>query len=337
MGTPVRIKDIANDVQLPVSTVGNILRNDLRYDKELRQRVTDSAQRLGYLPNILARGLKGGKTQTVGILFSLGGPHSPIELVRMIAGGVHERQYATQLSDSLCESDVVQDALRDYIRRGVEAAVVQIIPNMPLKKFEGLFRHFRAVVLVPSFPLETTADQVVLSRRQAIYDAVDHLLDTGRRRPMILVPPAPREEKIDPFLSRLRERSCVYQDEPVICHRSHRPATHMAEVAWEALETHCPASVPFDALLCGTDEAAVAACKWLATRGKSVPHDVAVVGFNDSTYSGFLTPALASINRRDEQVAHRVTTMLFGRLENPDLPPQRVDIDMEFVPRESAG
>jgi DNA-binding LacI/PurR family transcriptional regulator len=337
MRASIRIKDIAQDVQLPMSTVGNILRDDPRYGKDLRERVLSSAQRLGYHPNILARGLKGGKTQTVGLIFSLGGPHSPSELVRMIAGRIHVHHYVTQISDSFFQTDVAQRILRDYVRRGVDAAVIQLSPGMRVEEFEDLFRAFKAVVLIPSIPMETSADQIVLSRERAIYAVVDHFVDTGRKRPMILAPPRPREEKIDPFLHRLRDRGYINREEPAIFHRSNPLATGLAEVAWDALETHCPDSVPFDALLCGTDEAAVTAYKWLAGRGKNVPHDVAVVGFNDSTYSKFLMPALASINRQDEEVTRLVEKMLFDRLENPDLPPQRADIHMKFMLRESAG
>ncbi|MBN1943282.1 MAG: LacI family DNA-binding transcriptional regulator [Phycisphaerae bacterium] len=320
-----------------MSTVGNILRNDLRYGQALRDRVMNSARRLGYHPNIMARGLRGGKTQAVGLLFSLHGPHGPTELVQMIARRVHAHHYVTQVSDSSFETDVIRRVLRDYIRRGVDAVVIQISSHMHIEDFESMFSAFKAVVLIPAIPTDTTADQVILSRQQAIHDAVDHFVDAGRRRPMILVPPAPREEKIDPFLQRLQERGFNYKDEPTILHRSNPPATSLAKVAWDALEAHCPDSVPFDALLCGTDETAVAAYKWLETRGKKIPRDVAVVGFNDSTYAEFLTPALASIHRQDEEVTRLVEKMLFDRLENPDLPPRRMDVHMTFVPRASAG
>jgi DNA-binding LacI/PurR family transcriptional regulator len=337
MRTAVRIKDIARDVQLPMSTVGNILRNDTRYGKELRERVMGSARRLGYRPNIMARGLKGGNTQSVGILFSLGGPHSPSELVRMIAGSVHKHHYVTQVSDNLFDIGVTEHLLRDYIRRGVDAVAIQISSHMKIDEIEDLFPAFNAVVLVSSIPTETNADQIVLSREQAIRDAVDHLIDTGRKRPMILVPPGPREEKIEPFLRRLRERGCTYEAEPTILHQSHPAARSLADVAFEALEMQCPDSVPFDALICGTDEAAVAAYKWLDARGRKIPHDVAVVGFNDSTYAKFMMPALASINRQDEEVARLIEKMLFDRLEHPDLPPRIEDVLMTFVPRDSAG
>ncbi len=333
----IRIRDIAQDVDLPVSTVGNILRNDSRYGVEVREKVMASASRLGYRPNILARGLKGGTTQTVGILWSLKGPHAPVELVHHIAERIHAHQYVTQISDSLFQREVMQQVLADYVQRGVDAVVVQTHPGIEIQELEKQFRQFKAVVLVPSSPSSTFTDQVIHSRREAIHAAVDHFLATGRKHPMIIVPPHPREDKIQPFLEELARRGIPLDPEPVIYHESNPPLTRLTDVVWDALEKSREKGIDFDSVLCGTDEAAVVVYKWLTLRGKQIPKDVAVIGFNDSSFSKYLMPALASINRRDDEVAEGIEKMLFERLENPELPPKKMEIAMKFICRESAG
>jgi LacI family transcriptional regulator len=334
------LRNVAESSGVSIATVSRVLngrdsKSNIQVSEVTRRKVLTVAKELNYHPNIMARGLKGGETQTVGILFSLRGPHNPGELVQMIAGEIHARHYITHIADTFCKMDVVRDRLRDYIRRGVDAVVIQIIPGMSIDEgFESMFKAFRAVVLIPSLPLDTSADQVVLCRQQAVYDAVDHLVDTGRRRPMILIPPTLREEKTNSILQRFKDRGLVFQKEPTIFHQWEAAPT---DAAWEALETQFPDSVPFDALLCGSDEAAVAACSWLHGRGKKIPDDVAVVGFNDSLFAKFLLPPLASVNRQNEEMAGLVEKTLFDRLENPDMPPQRAELRMKFVLRASAG
>ncbi|MBN1553337.1 MAG: LacI family DNA-binding transcriptional regulator [Phycisphaerae bacterium] len=334
------LKHVAESSGFSIATVSEVLngggkKSNIRVSEATREKVMAVARRMNYRPNILARGLKGGKTKTVAILFSLRGPHNPGQLVQMIAGKIHERQYVTQIADTFCNMEIVRNHLRDYIRRGVDAVVIQIIPGMRVEGFDSLFQSFQAVVLIPSLPLETSADQVILCRQQAVREAVDHLVDTGRRRPMILIPSTLREEKTDSILKRFRERGLTFEKEPTIFHEENFTAT--TEVAFRALETQYPDSVPFDALLCGTDEAAVAAYSWLHQRGKKIPDDAAVVGFNDSMYANFMIPPLASVNRQDDQMAGLVEKTLFDRLENPDLPPQRANLRMKFVLRASAG
>lgn len=334
------LKTVARSSGVSIATVSRVVngwnrKSNIQVSEATRQKVLTAAKELNYHPNILAQGLRGGKTKTVGILFSLRGPHNPGELVQRIADGIHARHHVTQIANTYSSTDVVKRSLRDYIRRGVDAVVIQIIPGMSIEGFESLFKAFRAVVLIPSLPLNTSADEVILCRRQAVCEAVDHLVDTGRRRPMILIPPTLREEKTNTILQRFKERGLTFEKEPTIFHEENPVAT--ADTAWKALETQYPDSVPFDALLCGTDEAAVAAYRWLEERGRKIPRDVAVVGFNDSMFSKFLYPPLASVNRQHEETAGLVEKTLFDRLGNPSLPPQRAEVHMKFVLRASAG
>jgi DNA-binding LacI/PurR family transcriptional regulator len=332
----VRIIDIAKDVKLPISTVGNILRNDSRYGDELTEKVRNSALKLGYRPNILARGLKGGKTQTIGIVWSLKGFHTPVDLVQNIAFQVQQRGYVSHISDSFCDADAINQILLDYAQRGVDAVVVQMVPGMPIHICLRHLSYFRAMVFVPSFPLPEAVDQVVVNRDRAIHDLVDQFIKTGRKRPYIMVPLNPRIEKIAPFLDRLNYHGIPAGDDFVIPYQSHK-VKELPDICWNLLESRFADQIPFDALFCGVDEVAIVAYKWLMARGRKIPQDVAIVGFNDSIFSKYLSPSLASIDRCDDEVAEVIEKILFNRLENPNLAPQQVTIPMKFVWRESAG
>jgi DNA-binding LacI/PurR family transcriptional regulator len=93
----------------------------------------------------------------------------------------------------------------------------------------------------------------------------------------------------------------------------------------------------FDCLLCSTDEGAVVALSWLKERGLRVPEQVAVIGFNNAMFSPWLTPALASVDRRDEAVAGAIERMVFERLTDGAQGGRRERIAMKLVARASAG
>jgi DNA-binding LacI/PurR family transcriptional regulator len=104
-----------------------------------------------------------------------------------------------------------------------------------------------------------------------------------------------------------------------------------------ALDERFSERFPFDAVLCASDEGAAAMIKWLRRRGLNVPGDVAVRGFNGAEWGESMSPPLASVDRRDEAVGTEIDRMVFARLKNPDLPPQRRTIPMRMIWRESAG
>ena len=75
----------------------------------------------------------------------------------------------------------------------------------------------------------------------------------------------------------------------------------------------------------------------LQQHGIKVPEDVAVIGFNNIAPGKISTPALATGDRKPEEMAEKLEEMLMRRIKQPDLPPQRETVHMEFIWRESAG
>ncbi|MFW6060309.1 MAG: substrate-binding domain-containing protein, partial [Phycisphaeraceae bacterium] len=67
------------------------------------------------------------------------------------------------------------------------------------------------------------------------------------------------------------------------------------------------------------------------------PEDVAVTGFNDVRTSRYLLPPLASVDRRDEEVADLAERLLFDRLADRAAPRRAHDVAMHFIWRDSAG
>ena len=63
-----------------------------------RDIVLKSASKLGYRPNIMAQSLRSGKTNSIGLLWSLGGPHDSIGLVRNISIRLMRKSYALSCS-----------------------------------------------------------------------------------------------------------------------------------------------------------------------------------------------------------------------------------------------
>jgi multidrug efflux pump subunit AcrA (membrane-fusion protein) len=64
---------------------------------------------------------------------------------------------------------------------------------------------------------------------------------------------------------------------------------------------------------------------------------VAVVGSNNSEFTPYQNPPLASIERNESLLADRIEQLLFSRLVKPDLAPRRETVNMKFIWRESAG
>jgi LacI family transcriptional regulator len=221
--------------------------------------------------------------------------------------------------------------------RGVDAVILQCPqPLANALDLERELKPFRASLVVFLEPCSYPGDMIVHERGPAFRAVADHFVDCGRRRPAILIYEKANRPKVEAFLSQLQSRGIPTEDCSVIDLPAPPNGAELSEVE-KCLEKRFASGVAFDALLCSTDEYAVAAIHWLRRRGLRVPEDVAVAGVNDSPVSRYLDPPLASIARDDAKLCESIVELLFRRLEQLSAPPQRRTVPMQFVWRESAG
>jgi DNA-binding LacI/PurR family transcriptional regulator len=330
----VTIRDVARAANVTGITVSRALNGTAPVAEETRQRIEKAAKELGYVPNRLATALRSGQTKTIGILWSLGGPHIGAQLVNNMVLHALKHGYAAQVCDFMWFSNL-KAVLDDFAQRRIDAVIIEW-PYDDVTEYAEQLSKFSAVVLVPSIPLKTTFDQIVLDRCQAICDVADHFVATGRQRPVYVSTEIPQGMKVEAFLKRLQKHGFNDTDQYYI------PVEHLPEDKTQgdgyirALSTVWDDSKPYDAILCTTDEGSAALMHWLQDRKFCIPEDVAVVGFNDNEQSRFMNPPLASVDRRNDRLIELIEKMLFSRLKDSKRPTQKERISMKFICRQSA-
>ncbi len=329
----ITIYDIAKKLNVSHATVSRALRNNPAIAASTREKVQKIAAKLNYRPNLLARGLTGGATRTLGVVWTLSNPG---EMAKRMATRAQQHEWVAYTADTMKEKGIIQRVLADFVSRGVDAAVVELGHQIPLSpELEEYLNRFRAAVIVTPSPRNTQLDQVVHDRFGAIRSIVEHFAKSGRKRPGILVPVAESQPKIDVYLEEFRKYGIYPEGRSVIDVRMKDVGN---ERFLEVLKTICEEnSSPFDCLFCSSDELAMIVISYLKSKGLDVPRDIAVAGFNDNKTSQFMIPPMASVVRKDREVADTIERLLFSRLENPELPPRQETVAMEFVWRESAG
>jgi DNA-binding LacI/PurR family transcriptional regulator len=334
----VTLREISESVGVGVSTISQILnKRPVRCAEKTRAKVLAAARELGYRPNTLASGLRGARTHTIGVIWALVGSHSPVQVTQGIADRINKLGYVTYVANNLGSPDVTKELLADFAWRRVDGVVIEINSDIDAD-FTAILSQFPAVVAVTSKPSEAAFDQLVLDRSLAFRAVADHFAKTGRRRPAMVTLVDSTRDKIDAFASGLQQHGISLPPELIIDLDWDLWQKSPVQCCHHTLDKYFPdGRVPFDALMCITDEIAVAAMAWLRAKGVRIPADVAVVGFNDNEFSRCLETPLASVARRNEEAVQRIEEMLCARLEDPSIAPQRSFLPMEFVWRESAG
>lgn len=332
----VGLKTISEQAGVSISTVSHILAGrGQRYAADTRKAVLEGARKLNYKPNPAACALRGGRTNTVGMIGpvgSLGG-----DIAHSFTKRARVRGYVTYLADHMSDLRLLWEALADFARRRVDGVVVRSPGGFLYEKLAERLREFPAAVAMVKVPAPVQIDQMVVDIYPAFHAVVDHFAKTGRRQPGIVFGD-PQSDKVKTFVDRFKQHGIEVSPQAIIDFDWNLWQRSPPRAIYQSLDVLFPTGrVPFDALFLLRDDMAVAAMTWLKAHGYQIPRDVAVVGFANENYSQYLDPPLASIHPSNEEVLDAMEKMLFARLENPDLPPQREDIPMEFVWRESAG
>ncbi|NQU41291.1 MAG: LacI family DNA-binding transcriptional regulator [Lentisphaerae bacterium] len=333
------LQDVANLAKVSRATAARVFSDEHLVAEKTRGAVRRAARMLNYSPNLLARGLAGGRTNMIGVLWALSGTPEAIGTTHLLAEQLEQCHFMPYITDAPAHGAATKNMLREFARRNFDGIVMQIgdaRASADDLEFIELLSCFRAVVLVSAQPLELGFDEVVCDRLSAYREAARHFANIGRRRPAIITAHHSNIQKVEAFFDEARQCGMeVLPDAVIDIAQGHDlDATHARGV----LETRfSDTSFPFDAVMCSNDELAMLTGAWLTGQGLRIPDDVALAGFDDMRISRVLNPPLATADRRRKEVADTIATLLTSRLDQPDLPVRSHDLPMRFLWRESAG
>lgn len=167
------------------------------------------------------------------------------------------------------------------------------------------------VVFVDSSPWESRFDSVVLGYELGISLALEHLFNLGHRRIGYVGPyddvlglPEPRRK----YFEQIMQKRGLWEPDLIL------ECSMDAEGTKKAFEQflHSGAQMP-SAFLCSSEENAIETLAALGEAGFSVPNDVSVVSFNDTSKSALIDPALTSVSAHVEEMGKVALRMLRER------------------------
>jgi DNA-binding LacI/PurR family transcriptional regulator len=172
---------------------------------------------------------------------------------------------------------------------------------------------------------------VLIQNDVAAYNATRHLIGHGHRR-IAFVGYGERlytvHERIEGYARAMNEAGLT----PLVCAGAPDPSS-ARELAYEALMMSTRPTAMF-----GSNSLALHGIMESArSLGVRIPEDLALAGFEDFRWAGFVKPGLTVVRQPGEEMGRRAAQMLFERLAGKKGPPQRVVLDSELVIRESCG
>lgn len=322
--------DVARIAGVSSQTVSRVSNGFPGVTEETRQQVLAAMRELGYRPNSAARALKRGEFRTLGVItFSLS-THGNIRTLEAIATSAAQHGYAVTL---LPVAVPTQDEVNGAFSRLGELAVDAVIVIMEIHLLDA------ATVSLPPGVQVVVADSdagdryTVVDTDQAggARDAVRHLLDLGHATVWHLAGPEDSfaaQRRANAWRGALTEAG-VAPPPPVrgdwSAESGYRAGLRLAE------QRDCTA------VFAANDQMALGLLRALHERGREVPGDVSVIGFDDLPESASFLPPLTTIHQDFAEVGRLCVEGVIDKMRHGDTAHGTTLVPTRLVRRESTA
>ncbi|MCO5973508.1 LacI family DNA-binding transcriptional regulator [Actinoallomurus soli] len=328
------MKDVAARAGVSVKTVSNVI-NGAAVGAGTRERVQRAIADLGYRPNISARNLRRGRTGILALAVpELDQPYFA-ELARLIVDAAEEHGYTI-----IIDQTGGGDRREQYVIDGMGAKLADgvIFSPVAMDRLDIARRvDTTPLVLLGERVSAGPADHVAIDNVAAARTATAHLAGLGRRRIAAIGAQPDHAQgtsrlRETGFRAALEEAGLPVEESLIVPARDyHRRDGAEAAAYLTELED------PPDAVFCFNDTLALGAMRTLHDRGYRIPHDVAVVGFDDIDDGRYNVPSLTTVSPDKAGIARSALRLLLDRIEAIDSPPREVTVRHELRVRESSG
>ncbi|MGA2930039.1 MAG: LacI family DNA-binding transcriptional regulator [Solirubrobacteraceae bacterium] len=340
MSSPVRasvtIRDVAREAHVHPGTVSRALNLQTRalVNPQTAERVIRAAERLGYRPNPIARGLKTNRSYTIGVLV----PDITNPLFPPILRGIEDRLDDAGYTALIVNTDNDADRERSHLE-ALRARQVEGFIAATARLDQELLREVAAagipLVLVNRSLEDGSAPAVAVDDQFGIKLAVAHVVALGHTRIAHLAGPqntSTGHRRRLGFVASMSELGLELPDA-----RVHAGRWFTEEEGARGCARLLDAAPDLTAIIAGNDLLAIGCYVALAARGLRCPEDISIVGFNDMPFVDRLHPPLTSVRVPQREIGAVAADLLLRHLAGVEPTAREILLEPTLITRGSTA
>nr|WP_315199623.1 LacI family DNA-binding transcriptional regulator [uncultured Flavobacterium sp.] len=317
MKRKITLKQIAKELDVSISTVSKSLRNSPEIGEETRLKVQAFAKFYHYKPNNIALSLKNRKTKTIGIIIPEIVHHFFSTVINGIEQIANENGYSVVicLSDDSFDKEVLNMEL--LANGSIDGFIMSLSKET---QFKGDFHHITEVinqgmpvVMFDRVTNEVLCDKVIIDDKQAAYEAVQSLIDKGRKKIALVTTVdyvSVGKLRTDGYVKALLDNGLPFDENLII---KIEDIDTCEIIIGKLLEDEA-----IDAVFAVNEIFAVTCIKTANKIGLNVPNDLAVIAFTDGMISKYSTPTITTVSQSGVKMGNRAAKIIIDRLESED-------------------
>jgi LacI family transcriptional regulator len=304
------IRDVAEKLNLSITTVSRALDGYDDVSQKTRELVTKTANKMGYAPNRAARQLRRQKAETIGFIIPSISKRFDEPFFAEFIAGIGE-ELSSNNFDLLVANATTDEGERDLFHRWVNSRKVDGFILNRIRKHDWRVNHLSQGD-IPFVALGNSQDKIrypciLIDGADAYLNLVQHIQAKGFSRFAFIGGPQDLIDHIDRlkwFRAALRKCGLHLDAGRLI-------ATDMSSTdGYEAANTLFSSSSSPDAIFCVNDETAFGVLHAAHERGFAIGEDIAVVGFDGVQDARHSEPPLTTLDIPIFDIARQLVNML---------------------------
>lgn len=335
MGKRKSIKDIAQELNVAISTVSSVLNGkteERRIGKDTERRILDYTLNAGYKPNEIARSLRTGRSNIIGMIVEdIANPFFA-EITSIVEKKVAQYNYELIYSSTENNSKKINRLITTYKNRQVDGFVIAPCLGSE-KKIKELVDDKMPLVLFDRYLPGLETNNVLVDNFKGIYNAMEHLMNQGYTNIGFI--------STNSTLTNMKDRLKGYFSFV----KDHNLDACTLEINIKTEEKKRPSLIneyllnnpELDALIFSTNYIALSGLTVLRETQKSISKQYGIISFDDNTHFDLFTPSITSIAQPIEDIAEGIIQTLLFRMkkENYNSSIETKILEPQLIIRES--
>ncbi len=328
--SPPTLASVAARVGVSVNTVSRALRAPNTVRAELRRQITRAMDELNYVPNRLAGGLSGTRSDIVGVVVTSLYHSEFASILDALQSALLKSNLQVMLANTRYDPDQEVTLVRSILSWRPAAVAIIGVDHPP--KVTELLRA-SGVPIIEMWDIGGDVIDTAVGMDHTAVGAAQarHLIERGCKSLAFLGSMRDNDARAQKRATGAAQAiTAAGLNDLVFATRPEAGKPDLGDhLARELLSKH----PGIDGIICNSDVIAFGVLRALKDLGKRVPEDISVIGFGDSEASSCMTPSLSTVRPDRQRIGEKTAEAILARID--DEPSTTMTLDCELVTRDS--
>lgn len=333
------IKDIAAKAGVSFTTVSIVLNgraNEMKISDAMAQKVLGLAKKMNYRPNHFAKGLRTGKTNTIGLVVDDISNYFFGHLAKIVEEEADKLGYTVMFCSSENNEGKSRNILNMLVDKQMDGYIIAPTISM-LPELENLVKESKPAVLIDRFYPELDTSYVTIDNIKGSLDAVNYLAKKGLKKIALVTNDTDQlqmMQRFNGYTEGLKKNNLPF-DKALV--KKIQFGVADARVVKDIGQFLAKTEGKVDAVFFTSNNLGIAGLEALRMLGKKIPDDISVLCFDDNDLFRLGTPGITVVSQPIKAIARKAVELLVAQINSIQTVTEHIVLSTNMVERESVA